>query len=111
MKDDFLRARAKNGGHTGASARVREALERVGKPQTINRLAELTGLKPQQAKRAVCVGITNGGIVRVRSSNGGLYYDIWKPAAQSEPKPDRGEFAVAGRIVIGRGTKWGAGLV
>lgn len=114
MNDDFDTARARRGGHTGAAVAIRAAIEEADRPLTIDALSRHTGIRPEKIKSAVrqMCAIT-GGIVAVKQPNGTTTYDLHgreKPAPKLEVDPDR-PYARALTITIGRGAKWGAGLV
>lgn len=107
------RAREKRGAHTGAAAAIRESLGRgKGWQYGLNReeLAESTGLSVEKVKNSLCLMAGQLGELVSFGKKGARRYALRNsPAAHAVTAPKArpsGEFAIAAKVVIGRGLQW-----
>jgi len=111
--NDYLKKSQANGVRHypsfGIAAMIRSAL-RAG-PLTANQIAVRIGRHPERVRHALgtIINIT-GGIVSEGSRYAKLYR-LFEPKQSEEPADVDRPYRFAGKIVHGRGAKWGAGLV
>lgn len=102
-----------NPNHNGAADRVREALAARG-PMSRYAIEYYSGLSPQQTASAIQFLLSKAfQIGTFTTATGKRRYALAKdmPVTRCGRAAPATPYAVAGRITIGRGAKWGAGLV
>lgn len=101
----------RNRKHNGTARRIRRELAESREPMSASAIAFATGIPIEYVRRSIqdMVSVT-GGVVATRGEKGVTRYTLYQaPPAETQPVAGE-EFRLAGKITIGRGSKWGAGL-
>lgn len=92
--------------HTGMANSIREVLRTSPEPMSCYQIALALGKKQEKVKVAISQLIAVTGSIVASKGPRGVVYSIYKPPEREKEAGNR-----AGRIEIGRGSFWGAGLV